>query len=200
MIVASSSSVYGANPTLPKHEDLAPAPLSPYAASKLATESYALAYQHSFGLPVAGLPVLQRVRAVAAGRARLRRGGPRLRSRRARGAPLAVHGDGHQTRDFTFVDTVAAVLTAAATRRVTSDRPVNLAYGTRTDLLTLVRRLEEVVGHPLEVEHLEPRPGDVRHSQADNSRLVELFGDIEPVDLRDGLEATVAWMASRPGS
>ena len=56
------------------------------------------------------------------------------------------------------------------------------------------------MGHPLEVEHLEPRPGDVRHSQADNSRLVELFGDIEPVDLRAGLEATVAWMASRPGS
>jgi len=200
VVVASSSSVYGANPTLPKQEDLAPAPLSPYAASKLATESYALAWHHSFGLPVLAFrffnvfgPLQLPGHAYAAVV-------PALASAALEGRPLPIHGDGRQSRDFTFVGTVAAVLSAAATRRVSSDRPVNLAYGTRTDLVTLVALLEEVVGHPLEVEHLDPRPGDVRHSQADNSRLIGLFGDIEPVDLRAGLQATVTWLAQRPGS
>ena len=200
VVVASSSSVYGANPTLPKHEELAVAPLSPYAASKLATESYALAWHHSFGLPVLAFrffnvfgPLQMPGHAYAAVV-------PALASAALAGQPLPIHGDGRQSRDFTYVGTVSAVITAAVTRRVTSDRPVNLAYGTRTDLLTLVALLEEVVGHPLEIDHREPRAGDVRHSQADNSRLIELFPEIEPVGLRQGLEATVEWMAGRnPG-
>ena len=200
VVVASSSSVYGANPTLPKHEELAVAQLSPYAASKLATESYALAWHHSFGLPVLAFrffnvfgPLQMPGHAYAAVV-------PALASAALAGQPLPIHGDGRQSRDFTYVGTVSAVITAAVTRRVTSDRPVNLAYGTRTDLLTLVALLEEVVGHPLEIDHREPRAGDVRHSQADNSRLIELFPEIEPVGLRQGLEATVEWMAGRnPG-
>jgi len=200
VVVASSSSVYGANPVMPKREDLAPSPVSPYAASKLATESYALAWQRSFGLPVLAFrffnvfgPLQLPGHAYAAVV-------PVLTSAALEGRPLPIHGDGRQSRDFTYVGTVSAVLCAAAVDRVTSDGPVNLAYGTRTDLLTLVGMLEEVVGHPLPVEHLEPRPGDVRHSQADNSRLIELFGEIEPVGLRQGLEATVAWTAQRQTS
>jgi UDP-glucose 4-epimerase len=70
---------------------------------------------------------------------------------------------------------------------------VNLAFGTRTDLLDLVARLEAVLGHPVEVTHTEPRPGDVRHSTADGSRLAALFPDLAPVDLDTGLRATVDW-------
>ncbi|AUY48675.1 NAD-dependent epimerase/dehydratase family protein [Streptomyces sp. CB01881] len=71
--------------------------------------------------------------------------------------------------------------------------PVNLAFGTRISLLELVGELESVLGHPVEVAHTEPRPGDVRDSQADNSRLRELFPDIRPVPLREGLERTAEW-------
>ncbi len=200
VVVASSSSVYGANPTLPKHEDLTPAPVSPYAASKLAAESYALAWQQSFDLPVLALrffnvfgPLQMPGHAYAAVV-------PALVSAALEGRPLPIHGDGHQSRDFTFVGTVCAVLTEAVQRGVAFEGPVNLAFGTRTDLMTLVGLLEEVIGHPLAVDHLDPRPGDVRHSQADNARLRQLFPGIEPVALRPGLEATVSWMAGLVGS
>jgi UDP-glucose 4-epimerase len=111
-----------------------------------------------------------------------------------------VHGDGTQSRDFTFVGTVAAVITDAVQRRVADAEAVNLAFGTRIDLLSLVDRLSTIVGRTLEVEHLDPRPGDVPHSQADSSRLRALFPDIEPVDLDAGLRETVTWFESVGGS
>lgn len=196
VVVASSSSVYGANPTLPKHEDLATRPLSPYAASKLATEAYALAYQHSFGVPVLAFrffnvfgPLQQAGHAYAAVV-------PAFVSAALAGRPLTVHGDGTQSRDFTYVDTVARVIAAAVTGPVTSPDPVNLAFGSRTDLLGVVALLEEILGRPLEVEHVAPRTGDVKHSQADSSRLHALFPDVQPVELEEGLRATVAWFES----
>jgi UDP-glucose 4-epimerase len=109
------------------------------------------------------------------------------------GRPLPVHGDGKQSRDFTFVGTVTEVLADAVRRRVTSDEPVNLAFGTRTDLLTVVELLGELLGRSLEIDQLEPRPGDVRHSQADSTHLMELFPDVDAVPLRDGLAQTVEW-------
>lgn len=195
-IVASSSSVYGANPTLPKHEDLPVAPVSPYAASKLAAESWALAYGRSFGLPVLAFrffnvfgPLQPADHAYAAVI-------PTFVSRALRGEPLEVHGDGRQSRDFTFVGSVAAVIVDALVRRVTHPGPVNLAFGTRHTLLEVVAALEAVLGRPCPVLHTSPRPGDVRHSQADTSRLRSLVPDIAPVPFAHGLEETVAWHAA----
>jgi UDP-glucose 4-epimerase len=192
-VVASSSSVYGANPTLPKHESLATRPLSPYAASKLATEAYALAYQHSFGLPTLAFrffnvfgPLQPAGHAYAAVV-------PAFVDAALAGRPLPVHGDGKQSRDFTYVGTVVEVLADAVRRRVVSEEPVNLAFGTRTDLLEVIDLLSDIVGRPLDIDHVEPRAGDVRHSQADNTLLLDLFPDIEPIDLRDGLQQTVDW-------
>jgi UDP-glucose 4-epimerase len=193
VIVASSSSVYGANPALPKREDLVARPVSPYAASKLATEAYALSYGSSFGLPVLAFrffnvfgPLQPSGHAYAAVV-------PAFVSCALAGQPLPVHGDGRQTRDFTFVGTVVAVLVDAVRRRVTDAEPVNLAYGSRVSLLEVIEVLEEVVGHPLERDHFEPRAGDVRHSQADQTRLTRLFPDVRPTPLPEGLRATVAW-------
>jgi UDP-glucose 4-epimerase len=193
VIVASSSSVYGANPALPKREDMAPLPVSPYAASKLASEAYALSYGRSFGLPVLAFrffnvfgPLQPAGHAYAAVV-------PVFVSCALAGEPLPVHGDGTQTRDFTFVDTVAAVLTDALRRRVTDPVAVNLAYGSRWSLLELIAALEEAVGHPLRRLHVEPRAGDVPHSQADQTRLACLFPEIGPTPLPDGLRATVKW-------
>jgi len=194
VVVASSSSVYGATPTLPKREDLPTRPMSPYAASKLATEAYTNAYAHSFGMATLALrffnvfgprqPAGHAYAAVV----------PAFVDAALAGRPLPIEGDGRQTRDFTFVDSVAAVIADAVVRRVADPEPVNLAFGTRTDLLTVIDLLEAAVGHPLEREHRPSRVGDVRDSQADSARLRALFPDIVPTPLEDGLAATVAWM------
>lgn len=196
VVVASSSSVYGANPVLPKQEDLCPMPVSPYAVSKLATESYALAWKRSFGLEVLAFrffnvfgPLQPAGHAYAAVV-------PAFVDAALAGKPLPVHGDGTQTRDFTFVGTVAAILASAAVGRVGHDGPVNLAFGSRISLLELIERLEVVLGHPLERDHQPTRAGDVRDSQADDTRLRGLFPDVDPVPLDDGLVATVDWFRS----
>lgn len=196
LVVASSSSVYGANPTLPKSEDLTPAPLSPYAAQKLATEQYALAHAHSYDLDVLAFrffnvfgPLQPAGHAYAAVI-------PAFVSAALEGRPVPVHGDGLQSRDFTYVDSVAAVITDAVVRRVASETPVNLAFGSRATLLEVLEALEALLGTELPREHLEPRVGDVRHSQADQTRLRELFPDVEPVAFDQGLKATVEWWRS----
>ncbi len=190
---ASSSSVYGANRELPKRETMRTAPMSPYAVSKLATEAYLAAYHHCYGLGVLPLrffnvfgPLQPAGHAYAAVV-------PAFLDAALAGRPLTVHGDGGQSRDFTYVGTVTQVITDAVVRRVVHADPVNLAFGTRTSLLELVGELESVLGHPVEVAHTEPRPGDVRDSQADNARLRELFPDVRPVPLREGLERTADW-------
>jgi UDP-glucose 4-epimerase len=114
--------------------------------------------------------------------------------------PVTVHGDGEQTRDFTYVGTLCDVMIGAVSRRVTSDTPVNLAFGTRNSLLDLLTEIEGVIGRPVAREHVEPRAGDVRDSQADNSRLRELFPEVRPVSLRSGLSETVEWFGSRQRS
>ncbi|HEY3672903.1 MAG TPA: NAD-dependent epimerase/dehydratase family protein [Acidimicrobiia bacterium] len=193
VVVASSSSVYGANPTLPKREDLATMPLSPYAASKLATESYALAYQHSFGLPALAFRFFNVFGPLQAAGHAYAAVVPAFVSAALDGQPLVVHGDGKQSRDFTYVDTVTEVIADAITRGVTSPTPVNLAFGTRTDLLSLIAELERILDTKVAIEHIETRAGDVKHSQADSTRLQELFPDVVPTALPDALRATVDW-------
>ena len=197
VVYASSSSVYGANPILPKHEDLATRPRSPYAASKLAAEAYALAYHHSYDLPVLAFRFFNvfgpRQKADHAYAAVI----PRFVDAALRGAPLTVHGDGTQSRDFTYVDSVTRILASAATRSVTSDEPVNLAFGSRITLLEVIDRIRAVVGHDLEVVHTDPRPGDVAHSQADATKVRDLFPDLEPTGFDEGLAATIEWTAAQ---
>ena len=109
------------------------------------------------------------------------------------GEPLLISGDGEQTRDFTFVGTVVNVLAEAVLGRVASPEPVNLAFGTRIPIVDLAQRVADTVGVPVDIRHGPPRPGDVRDSQADSSRLHELFPDVAPVALDEGLQRTVAW-------
>jgi UDP-glucose 4-epimerase len=198
VVVASSSSVYGANPTMPKREDLATFPRSPYGASKLATEAYALAHQATYGLPVLAFRFFNVFGPLQAAGHAYAAVVPTFVDAALAGRPLPVHGDGTQSRDFTYVGTVAAVLAAAVRRRVRHPEPVNLAFGSRVTLLEVIALLEELLGRELDVAHTDPRPGDVPHSQADDTRLRSLFPDVEPVPLRDGLAATVAWFEGLP--
>ena len=194
VIVAGSSSVYGSNPVLPKHEDLATRPLSPYGVSKLATEAAALAWAASYGLPTLAFrffnvfgPLQPAGHAYAAVI-------PAFLDAALRGEPVTVHGDGTQSRDFTYVDTVTSTIVEALRSKATSPVPINLAFGSRITLLEVLDELESILGHPVERNHVEPRAGDVPHSQADNARLLELLPGLEPTPFVDGLTATAEWM------
>ncbi|MDK0523135.1 NAD-dependent epimerase/dehydratase family protein [Streptomyces sp. ML-6] len=197
VIAGSSSSVYGANPQLPKHENLVSAPMSPYAVTKLTTEAYLGAYHHSFDLPVLPFRFFNVYgpgqRADHAYAAVI----PKWISATLAGKPVTIHGDGTQTRDFTYVSTVCNVLTDALFRRVVSPSPVNLAYGTRTSLLALVQEIETATGLRVQREHVPGRVGDVPHSQADGTRLRALFPTVAPVALQEGVPAAVDWFRQR---
>ncbi len=193
VIVASSSSVYGANPKLPKNEEDWTRPLSPYGVTKHATEGYALAYQASYGLKTLAFrffnvygPHQSAGHAYAAVV-------PKFIEAALAGRPLEIHGDGTQSRDFTYVETVCRVIADAVRRQVSSPGPVNLAFRTNTQLLELITELEALLGHPVERQHVDPRVGDVKASQADASKVRDLFPDIEPVELTAGLKATLDW-------
>ena len=196
VIVASSSSVYGANDVLPKSEGLAARPVSPYAATKLATESYTLAWGHSYDLPVLALrlfnvfgplqPPLHAYAAVI----------PAFLGAAMQGKPLPVYGDGTQCRDFTYVDSVVGVIVDAISRRVSHLEPLNLAFGLRITLLDMIAELEQILGRDLPIEFLQSRVGDVARSQADSSALRQLFPDITPSDFVNGLQATADWFQS----
>jgi len=199
VIVASSSSVYGANRELPKRETMVPRPVSPYAATKLATESYAIAWQHTYGLPTLAFrffnvfgPKQSTTHVYAAVT-------PRFVSAALAGEPLPVHGDGTQSRDFTYVGTVAEVIATAVVEQVSHEIPVNLAFGTRTSLLEVISIMEEILGHPLGRDHQPRRAGDVDHTQADNSLLRSLFPDVQPVSLAEGLQRTIDWYRTALG-
>lgn len=193
LMVSSSSSVYGMNPALPKSEREWVRPMSPYAVSKLATEQYVLAYQQSFGMSTLAFRFFNVY-------------GPGQRAGHAyaaviplfidallAGNPLTINGDGRHSRDFTYVGTVCRVLLDAAQRRVTHPEPVNLAFGTNTTLNQLVDAIAAAAGRTPKVEHRRPRAGDVLHSQADNTTLRQLFPEVTPVSLEQGLAETVAW-------
>ena len=193
VICASSSSVYGMNPGLPKRERDWVRPMSPYAVTKLATEQYVLAYQESFGFASLALRFFNVY-------------GPRQRAGHAYAAviptwiddllkaqPLWINGDGYSSRDFTHVGTVCDVLLEAASRRLSHPEPVNLALGTRTTLLELVDHLAEVSGLTPDVRYRAARPGDVMHSSADGTTLRALFPDVEAMSLREGLAQTLDW-------
>jgi UDP-glucose 4-epimerase len=199
VIVASSSSVYGANPVLPKSETALAMPMSPYAVSKLASEQYTLAWQYSYGmrtLPFRFFNVFGPNQAPDHDYAAVV---PTFIASALRDETLSINGDGLQSRDFTYVGTVCDVIAEAISQRVSNSGPVNLAFGTRTTLLEVIEILERIIGQSLQVTHRDDRVGDVRHSQADNSVLQKLFPSINPVSLEDGLRATVEWLQNYLG-
>lgn len=199
VIVASSSSVYGANTAIPKSEWDWTRPMSPYAVTKEATEGYTLAYNYAYGTKNLAFrffnvygpnqPADHIYAAVI----------PRFIDAALSGKALTVHGDGFQSRDFTYVDSVCATLTTAIVEGTTSNDPVNLAFGGSTSLLELIAIIEHEVGSSLTVEHVPARTGDVRASQSDGARILELFPMIEPVPLVEGIRRTVAWFKENSG-
>ena len=199
VVVASSSSVYGSNPSMPKNELDWTRPLSPYAASKLATESYALAYGFSYGMKTLAMRFFNvygpRQRADHDYAAVI----PRFIDAAISDSPLVVYGDGEQSRDFTYVGSVCAALFDSCVRQVSHNQPINLAFGSNATLLELIDILANQLNRPLPVSHEPPRAGDVRASQADSLSLRQLFPTVQSVELEIGVKRTLDWFLGNLG-
>jgi UDP-glucose 4-epimerase len=199
VVYASSSSVYGDTPTLPKEEEMSPQPQSPYAASKLAGEAYCRAFSRVFGVETVSLrffnvfgprqdPASEYAAVI-----------PRFVTQMLAGERPSVFGDGTQSRDFTYVDNaVRACLLAGEAGSDAAGEVVNIACGQRITLLDLVGELNRLLGTDLEPSFGDPHPGDVRHSLAAIDRAERLIGYRPERDVRRGLEDTVAWFSTRP--
>jgi UDP-glucose 4-epimerase len=196
VVYASSSSIYGDVPTLPKHEEMAPAPRSPYAAAKLAGESYSRAFTRVFGLETVSLRFFnvfgERQDPASEYAAVI----PRFATRMLAGERPVIFGDGDQSRDFTYIENaVGACMLAAKAGPAAAGEVMNVACGARTSLRELVAMLNSTLGTELEPEFGQPRAGDVRHSEASIDRAAELLGYLPSVDVPDGLQTTVQWFA-----
>jgi nucleoside-diphosphate-sugar epimerase len=193
VVFSSSSSVYGENPALPKREDLATLPISPYAVSKLAAESYTRVFSKVYGLETVSLRYFNvfgpRQRADSPYAAVI----PLFMQSALDGHPLPINGDGLQSRDFTYVTNVVRANLLAATVPGVAGGTYNIACGERYSLLDIVDALAEAAGRSLTRDHRPPRAGDVRHSQADISAAASDLGYRVEVGFREGLALT--WRA-----
>ena len=196
VVFASSSSVYGDTPTLPKHEDMAPRPQSPYAASKVAGEGYCRAFSNVFGMQAVSLRFFNVFGPRQDPSGEYATAVPRFISRLLAGERPTIFGDGKQSRDFTHIDNVirACRLAAEASRDIAGEA-INVGCGERTSLLELIDMMNDIIGTSIEPVFAEPRPGDVRDTEASVEKARELLGYTPAVGLREGLERTVAWFA-----
>ena len=193
VVYASSSSVYGDNPELPKREDQTLAPISPYAVSKTADELYARVWTKLYGVETVGLryfnvfgprqdPASEYAAVI-----------PRFILWGMRGEPLEVHGDGEQSRDFTYIDNVVEANLLAAQAPDVGGEAFNVGCGERTSLLDVITLIEKMIGRRIERRHHPKRDGDVAHTLADVSKAKRLLGYSPLVDFSEGLRRTVEY-------
>jgi nucleoside-diphosphate-sugar epimerase len=196
VVFASSSSTYGANRELPAREEAPALPISPYAVGKLAAEGYCRAFFEVYGQEAVALRYfnvfgprqdpLSEYAAVI----------PRFITAMLEGRSPVVHGDGEQSRDFTYVDNAVAANLLAADRDGVAGETFNIACGQTITLNALLEELRGIIGVEVEAAHGEPRPGDVRHSLADISRAREALGYEPAIGLHEGLARTVESLRS----
>lgn len=199
VVYSSSSSVYGDTPVLPKVETVEPLPRSPYAAAKLAGEQFVLAFARAGlteGTALRYFNVFGPRQSPTSAYAAVI---PAFMAAARDGRPAVIHGDGGQTRDFTYVENVVEANLLAATRPADLVNGVvcNLGAGRRTSLLQLLDLVRDVTGREVRAEHVASRPGDVRDSLASLERAGLALGYQPLVDLRSGLERTWAWFQGR---
>jgi UDP-glucose 4-epimerase len=193
VVYAASSSAYGNSVRLPKEETDPTAPLSPYATAKLAGEHYCAAFSEVYGLETVRLRYFNVFGPRQSPDSPYAAVVPLFIRALTEGRRPRIHGDGEQSRDFTFVaDVVQANLLAAEAPGV-SGRVFNVACGRRTSLLELVRTLNRLLGTDVAPEHGPARPGDVRHSQADVRRACEALGYRPTTDVTEGLRRCLEW-------
>jgi nucleoside-diphosphate-sugar epimerase len=192
---ASSSSVYGATETFPTPETAERRPVSPYGITKLATEELANTYCRTNGVHAVGL----RYFTAYGPRQRPDMAMTRFLGRALRGQRLPIFGDGLQLRDFTYVADVVNG-TRLAAEHGHAGVAYNIGGGNTTNLLEVVELLRELLGKPIELEHLPAGRGDARHTHADGALAREHLGFEPATALRDGLAAQLEWLRSEVAS
>ena len=196
VVFASSSSVYGDTPQLPTGENMRPSPLSPYALSKLAGEEYSRLFSSLYGLEIISLryfnvfgprqdPASQYAAVI-----------PKFTSSMLKAKRPTIYGDGEQSRDFTYILNVVNANLLATTSQ-TKGGIFNIACGKKITVNELVKGLNKIMNTDIEPRYTKPRPGDVRHSQADISKAEEAFDYKIEVDFGEGLKKTVKWFRSQ---
>jgi nucleoside-diphosphate-sugar epimerase len=191
VVCASSSSVYGANPALPKQEDMIPLPISPYATGKLAAEGYCRSFGVGYGLETVALRYFNVFGTRQDPSSQYAAVIPNFINALLDGRSPTVFGDGEQSRDFTHVDNVVHANLAAMDAPGVSGKVYNIAAGVKTTLNELIGHLQDLMGTDVEPVHDTPRPGEVKHSVADLARARDELGYAPEVGLRDGLSRTI---------
>jgi UDP-N-acetylglucosamine/UDP-N-acetyl-alpha-D-glucosaminouronate 4-epimerase len=190
VVYASSSSVYGHNPVLPKTEDLPTIPASPYAVAKLAGEGYCRSFHSVYGLETVALryfnvfgtrqnPFSQYAAVI-----------PAFINAALEGRPPTIYGDGEQSRDFTYVDNVVDANIRAMDAPDAAGRAMNVACGERISLNDVIQELRQILGRDIEPRYEAERAGDIKHSLASIDLAGELLGYRPTVDFHEGLART----------
>ena len=202
VIYAGSSSVYGDTPTLPKHEEMLPNPITPYAVAKLAGEHYMRAFTRVYGLETLTLRYFNVFGPFQDSTSHYSGVLAIFCSKMLAGEQPTIYGDGEQSRDFTFIQNVveANLLAAAAPAEKVSGRTMNLATGAAVTLNQAFEILCDLTRYCGKPAYAEPRSGDIRHSLADVRLARELLGYVPQVDFREGLRRTVEWYKASPHS
>ena len=196
VIYAGSSSAYGDQPFVSKREQDLPAPLSPYAAAKLAGESYCQAFTATYGLETVAIRYFNVFGPRQDPDSEYSAVIPKFVTAMLAGKQPTIYGDGKQSRDFTYVDNVVQGNLAAAKVPDASGKVFNVACGSQFNLLDLVESINQVLGTDIEPLFAEPRPGDVRESLADISAAREVLGYQPIVDFTDGLRRSIEYYRS----
>jgi nucleoside-diphosphate-sugar epimerase len=197
VVFASSSSVYGNGGTLPRSETQQPDPISPYAVAKLAAERYCVSFHRVYGIETVALryfnvfgprqdPLSQYAAVV-----------PRFLAAVNEGRPVTIHGDGSQSRDFTYVSNVIEANVLAADAEAAGGTVLNVATGRQASVIELVDAVGQALGRPVEKEFLPTRAADVRDSWADIAEARTVLGYEPSVGLEEGLRLTADALLSR---
>src|SRR5437870_3597589 len=193
VVYASSSSVYGDSPTLPKHEGMMPNPLSPYGAQKLFAEIYCQVFTRAYGLETVSLRYFNVF-------------GPRQDSTSQYSGVLAlfipavlqgrrptIYGDGLQSRDFTYVQNVVEANLLACQLPGVAGQVFNIACGDRITVNSMLHHITKITGNDIAPIYAKPRPGDIQHSQADITSAKEHLGYQSKISLEEGLRNSIEW-------
>jgi UDP-glucose 4-epimerase len=190
---ASSSSIYGENPALPKQEEMTPQPISPYAVAKLAGEKYCQVFTRTYGLETVSLRYFNVFGCGQDPQSQYAAVVPLFISAFLDGSQITVNGDGEQSRDFTFIDNVVQANILAATAPKAAGEVFNIACGARMTLNQMLNHIRTFTENDTEVIYGPSRSGDVKHSQADIQKARDILNYNPLVSAEMGLRLSVEW-------